>query len=490
MPDRQLTSWLRAAAGKRIVCVGDVMLDRFVYGSVARISPEAPVPVLRRSRESAMPGGAANVARNLASLGLSPVVIGVIGDDADGRELSAQLAAIPGIDTRLVVDPSRPTTLKMRFVAGGQQLLRVDAEETTPISAGIEEQIGRLILQQVEHHAAAAVLMSDYAKGTLSAPVIAAVHAAASKAGIAIIADPKGRDFVRYGPVDILKPNAAELAEAMSLPVATDQDMSAALNAAHAALPARSIVTTRAARGMSFIEGRSPAVHVAGTAREVFDVSGAGDTALAALAVGCVAGAPLAHSVSLAIAASGLAVGKAGTATVTADELAAAFETAHHTERAGYLSLSDARTRVDRWRNAGLRVGFTNGCFDILHPGHIRTLEQARAACDRLVVAINSDASVRRLKGDRRPVNDVRARAIVLASLAVVDAVIVFDEDTPLALIEALEPDVLVKGGDYTRDTIVGADIVEARGGRVHIVPLVPGQSTTATIARSKAGPA
>lgn len=489
MPDRQLTSWLREAAGKRVVCVGDVMLDRFIYGAVARISPEAPVPVLKRSRETSMPGGAANVARNLASLGLRPVVIGVIGDDADGHELLAQLANIPGIDTQLIVAPGRPTTLKMRFIAGGQQLLRVDAEETAGITATIEQEVARHIASEVSERGAAAILMSDYAKGTLTATVIAAIHAAAAKAGIPIIADPKGRDFARYGPVDILKPNAAELAAALDRPAGTDAEMAAALQAARKALPANAIVTTRAASGMSYVAADTPAVHVAGTAREVFDVSGAGDTALAALSVGCVAGAPLADSVALAIAASGLAVGKAGTATVSADELAAVLDTAHHTEGTGYLSMTDARARVDLWRQSGLRIGFTNGCFDILHPGHIRTLEAARAACDRLVVAINSDASVRRLKGEGRPVNDARARAIVLASLSVVDAVIVFEEDTPLATIEALAPDILIKGGDYARDAIVGADFVEARGGRVHIVPLVPGQSTTATIARSKAGP-
>ncbi len=490
MPDRELMSWLRAAANKRVVCVGDVMLDRFVYGAVARISPEAPVPVLRRARETAMPGGAANVARNLASLGLRAVVIGVIGDDADGRELSTQLANIPRIETQLVVEPRRPTTLKMRFIAGGQQLLRVDAEDTAAISPEAEQHIAQRLAEQVDRHAAAAILLSDYAKGTLTPGIIAAVHAAAMKAGIPVIADPKGRDFSRYGPVDILKPNAAELAEALGLPTETDMEMTSALAAARDRLAAKSIVTTRAARGMSFITEGGSAVHVSGTARDVFDVSGAGDTALAALAAARIAGAPLADCVGLAIAASGLAVGKAGTATVSVDELSAALETAHHAEGTGYLSLSDARARVDLWRQSGLRVGFTNGCFDILHPGHIRTLEQARAACDRLVVAINSDASVRRLKGEGRPVNDAQARAIVLASLAVVDAVVVFDEDTPFGMIKALEPDVLVKGGDYTRDTIVGADLVEARGGQVVIAPLVPGHSTTATIARSKSGPA
>lgn len=479
-----LPELLNRAAGLRAVCIGDVMLDRFIYGAVERISPEAPVPVLRHDRESAMPGGAANVARNLASLGLSPVLIGARGDDEAGRELLSLLDQDKALSVRLVTLPERPTTVKRRFVAGGHQLLRVDTEDVSPFPAGAEAELLSLI--EAGAKGASAILLSDYAKGLLSDAVIAGTLKVASDLGIPVIADPKGRNFERYGAVDILKPNASELAAATGLPVGTDDEAAAALEAALRTLPAKAIIVTRAARGMSFIRRGEAPHHRAGRAREVYDVSGAGDTSLAAIGAAMAAGAGIGEAVSLAIAASGIAVGKAGTATVSAAEVTSALADEAPAGRAGLLSLDAMTGQVARWRAAGLRIGFTNGCFDILHPGHIRVIEQARARCDRLVVGLNSDASVQRLKGPGRPVNDQTARADVLSALGAVHGVLVFDEDTPLAVIEALKPDVLVKGGDYTRETVIGADIVEANGGEVVIVPLVPGHSTTATIARSK----
>ena len=238
---------------------------------------------------------------------------------------------------------------------------------------------------------------------------------------------------------------------------------------------------------MSYAANGEPIVHLSGQAREVYDVSGAGDTSIAALALGLAGGGDLADAVALAIAASGIAVGKDGTATVSASELLSALQLGLHNGGVSYLSLEAATSQIAAWREAGLTVGFTNGCFDILHPGHLRVLEEAKSRCGRLVVGLNSDASVKRLKGPTRPVNDADSRARVLSGLMAVDAVVVFEDDTPQALIEALQPDLLVKGGDYTIETIVGADIVQARGGSVHIVPLVDGQSTTAAIARAKA---
>ena len=316
--------------------------------------------------------------------------------------------------------------------------------------------------------------------------VIAAALAAGDQYGIPVIADPKGRDFTRYGAVDLLKPNASELAAAMGLRVETDQDVGEALTAAQTLLMAKSIVVTRAAKGMSYAIEGEPAVHLSGQAREVYDVSGAGDTSIAALALGLAGGGSVADAVSLAITASGIAVGKAGTATVSADEMITALQMGLRNGGVSYLTLDAARAQVASWRDSGLTVGFTNGCFDILHPGHLRVLEEAKSRCGRLVVGLNSDASVSRLKGPTRPVNDADSRARVLSGLMAVDAVVVFEEDTPGALIEALQPDLLVKGGDYSIDTIVGADTVQARGGTVHIVPLVDGQSTTAAIARAQ----
>lgn len=481
----KLTDYLSRAAGQRVLCIGDVMLDRFIYGSVDRVSPEAPVPVLRLTGQAAMPGGAANVARNLASLGLHPVLIGICGADETGRELVNAIEADKAVSANLVAVDDRPTTVKSRYVAGGHQLLRVDSEETRPIDASVAAAVVTQVEQALEQ-GASAMLISDYAKGLLTDRLLAALLKQAAAHGIPVIADPKGRDFARYGAVDVLKPNASELAAATGLPVGDNAETEAALERAIETLPARAIVVTRAARGMSAICRGAPVTHQAGRAREVFDVSGAGDTSLAALAAGIVGGASLEDAVSLAIAASGLAVGKAGTATVTAAELSAALDGPGAAAHAGLQTLDAMIGQVERWRTAGLRIGFTNGCFDILHPGHIRVFDQARARCDRLVVGLNSDASVSRLKGPERPVNDAVTRAAVLSGLSSVDAVVVFDEDTPLNLIELVKPDLLAKGGDYTRDTIVGAGIVEARGGEILIVPTLEGHSTTATIARSR----
>lgn len=484
MQPARLRQIIENARDQRVLCVGDVMLDRFVYGVVDRISPEAPVPVLRQTRAASMPGGGANVARNLASLGLHAVTIGAVGDDEAGIELNELLSHSAGITPRLVPLRGRPTTLKTRLVAGGQQLLRLDAEEVGPPDAASEQAIIKAIDDLAP--TVSAILISDYAKGLLTDRVLAAILAAATRQKIPVIADPKGKDFARYGAVDILKPNAGELAQAIGLPTNATPDAEKALAAAKANLPAKAIVLTRAAQGMSYISANGEVGHLTGKAREVFDVSGAGDTSLAALAAGLVAGATLDEAVQVAILASGIAVGKSGTATVSALELLDVSELPQWTQKAGSLSVDAMVGQIERWREGGLRIGFTNGCFDILHPGHVRLLEEARSHCDRLIVGLNSDVSVRRLKGPDRPVNSEHARAQVLCGLASVDGVVIFDEDTPLDLVTALKPDVLVKGGDYTRDTIVGADIVEARGGTIVIVPLVPGQSTTAIIARSR----
>ncbi|HPF24111.1 MAG TPA: D-glycero-beta-D-manno-heptose 1-phosphate adenylyltransferase [Hyphomonas sp.] len=486
MARASLIDLISAAAGKRIVCVGDVMLDRFVYGEVSRISPEAPVPIMRRTREASMPGGAGNVARNLASLGLSTALIGVVGDDPEGRELAALLGNIPDVETDLIAMRGRPTTLKTRFVAGSQQLLRVDAEEVADIDKVTEAELVASIHDVAAD--AALIILSDYAKGAVTDAVIKAALDAGEAFGIPVIADPKGRDFKRYGAVDLIKPNGHELAHAFGMPADSDQDVAAALKAAMQVLPAKAVVVTRAAKGMSFATHGGEITHRSGKAREVYDVSGAGDTSIAALALGLAGGGTLAQAVDLAIAASGIAVGKSGTATVSAAELRSALEMGLDHGGVSHIPLETALSQVAAWRDAGLTVGFTNGCFDILHPGHLKVLEEAKARCGRLIVGLNSDASVRRLKGPTRPVNDAESRARVLSGLTAVDAVVVFDEETPAALIEALQPDLLVKGGDYTLDKIVGADVVLARGGTVHIVPTVNGQSTTAAIARVQAG--
>lgn len=476
-------------SGRRVLVVGDVMLDRFVYGEVARVSPEAPIPVFREGASvTAMLGGAGNLARNVAALGGTARLVALVGADAEAETVRALAAATPGLEVLLVTDPERPTTVKTRYVCRGQQLLRVDREVTDP---GPHQAIEGLIdaARTALADGVDAVVLSDYAKGVLSGPVVRAVVAEASHRQIPVLVDPKTPDFAFYGPVDVLTPNAGELAMASNVPVTSDEATETAARAALARCAADTLVVTRAERGLSVVPRDGTAIHWPARARQVFDVSGAGDTVMAVLALGVAAGLDIATAAELANLAGGLVVQKAGTATISRAELADALADAHSAEAGRKLVDRDTLAgRVAQWRDRGLRIGFTNGCFDLIHPGHASLLAQARAACDRLIVGLNSDASVRRLKGEGRPVQSEQARAAVLAAFAAVDAVVLFDEDTPLALIEAIRPDVLVKGADYTVETVVGSDIVLGYGGKVLLADLREGHSTSAIIARSGAG--
>ena len=373
MTELTADSILVRARALKLVCIGDIMLDRFVYGQIDRVSPEAPVPILQEARRSAMPGGAANVARNLASLGVEVSLIGAVGNDAEGKEVTQLIGNIERISSSLVSLQDRPTTLKTRFVAGGQQVIRVDVEETTKIDANAEAQIVAALSEDAS--SAHAIVLSDYAKGILTNNVIEAAVAAAQAHNIPIIVDPKGKDFQRYGPVDVIKPNANELSVAAELPVDTDADVDVALSRALELSEAKAIIVTRAAIGMSYAKRGTPVEHVRGKARDVYDVSGAGDTSLAALAVGIAVGAGLDASVKLAIAASGIAVGKSGTAAVSAEEVQATLQAGHISGTISYTLLPDLVMQVAAWRDAGQIIGFTNGCFDLLHPGHLRVLE-------------------------------------------------------------------------------------------------------------------
>ena len=455
-------------AGARVAVVGDVMLDRFVYGEVDRISPEAPIPVLRIARESAMLGGAGNVVRNLAAIGAKPHIVSVVGDDEAGREI-AELLRRDSIPATLTTEAGRRTTVKMRYVAGGQQLLRADRETEAHVA-----KLGAL-------PTADAVVVSDYGKGVVTPEVVQRLVAATAP----VVVDPKGADWSRYRGAALITPNRRELAEASRMATGTDAEIVAAARHMIASAGIGAVLATRGAEGMTLVTARD-ATHLPAQAREVFDVSGAGDTVVAVLAAGFAAGIAPTDAAQIANVAAGIVVGRSGTAVAYAEEIVAALREAGGTKLAGR---AQALERVADWRRRGLKVGFTNGCFDLIHPGHVSLLAQARAACDRLVVALNSDASVQRLKGKGRPVQDAAARAAVLSSLADVDLVVAFgdesrENDTPIALIEAIKPDVLVKGADYTEDRVVGADIVRAYGGKVLLAELTPGQSTTATIAR------
>lgn len=474
---------LSRAAGRRVVCVGDLMVDRFVYGEVTRVSPEAPIPVLARSRELVMLGAAGNVARNVAALGGAVALIGVIGGDAEGNEALRLAGEAADVEGYLIVDPDRPTTLKTRFVSGGQQLLRVDLEASRAVSGEVEQRLVRTIRDAVD--GAGVILISDYGKGVVTDAVIAACLTAAKASGGKVVVDSKARSFARYGAVDLIKPNAAELAHATGLPTETDAQIEAALAHALEVWDAKAILVTRAAKGISLALRGGPVRHFPTQPREVFDASGAGDTTLAALGLALAAGGGFEEAIAFAQLASGVAVSKAGTSTVSPDEMIEAAISAHMAPaEAKVATVARMVDEVARWRARGLRIGFTNGCFDILHKGHVAYLAQAKSWCDKLIVGLNSDDSVRALKGEGRPVNDLESRALVLAGLGSVDLVAPFDELTPLKLIEAARPDVLIKGADYAESEVVGADLVKGWGGEVRLAEIVEGYSTTAAIAR------
>jgi D-beta-D-heptose 7-phosphate kinase/D-beta-D-heptose 1-phosphate adenosyltransferase len=483
MQFEQFSALLNGFHSARILVLGDVMLDRFVYGAVERISPEAPIPVVSVQRILDMPGGAANVARNVAALGARAILLGVVGEDAWADDLRAQLGAASTIDAELITDSSRPTTVKTRYVADGQQVMRADSESRAPLGEAIE----RRLLDRFGNCVTGVdlVVLSDYAKGVLSDSVTRAAIDIARRAGKKIVVDPKAKHFGKYRGATILTPNRHELQQASGSPCATPDEVDAGARAILDQSICETIVVTRGKDGMSVIKAHDAAVHLPTAARQVFDVSGAGDTVVAAIAVGIAAGAEVSQAAALANLAAGVVVGKRGTATVTPGEILAVLRPSDgRTDPQKIFSLDTVLPLARGWREENLRIAFTNGCFDLLHPGHIFLLEQARRAADRLIVGLNADLSIRRLKGPNRPVQSEVARATVLAAVKSVDAVVIFSEDTPINLIEALAPDVLVKGADYTVATVIGADLVIARGGKVVIADLLAGHSTTETVKR------
>lgn len=483
-----LAQLTRQFTNQSIVILGDVMLDRFVYGSVDRISPEGPIPVLSVDREVAMPGGAGNVARNVVALGGKARLIGLVGDDDAGRELEALFEDEPGIKSLLIRDAARQTIKKTRFVAGGQQLLRTDREDILLASNKNAQAILKKLKTALK--GAGALILSDYAKGLFSDAVLEGAIAMANQAGVPVLVDPKRADFTAYRGADLVKPNMKELRAAVDdAPIDEDHQLEDTGRRLIRKARIGGLLITRSGQGMTLLN-RKTAHHMRAQAREVFDVSGAGDTVIASLALGLAAGGSLTDAAGIANTAAGIVVGKAGTAVVHPSELIMAFEGDHgESALAAKIKSRDAiADQVALWKARGLKVGFANGCFDLLHPGHLSLISQARAACDRLIMAVNSDASVKRLKGPDRPIQSEQDRMTVIAALHDVDAVTLFNEDTPLELINLLVPDVLVKGADYKVEDVVGADIVQAAGGKVVLARLEDGKSTTATIARMETG--
>ncbi|UYN93441.1 MAG: D-glycero-beta-D-manno-heptose-7-phosphate kinase [Enhydrobacter sp.] len=485
---RQLLSRRWEPGGLPILVIGDSMLDVYVSGSVDRISPEAPVPVIRQLKTRESVGGAANVAANIGGMGGICHLISCVGMDAEGDRMAGLLhTAVTRFD--LLRDSAHGTTVKTRMTAGQHQLLRLDREESDPISRQSEDAVLATVAQRLQE--CRLMVISDYNKGTLTDKVLMQAIAMARANDVPVLVDPKRRDFTRYRGAAVIKPNRAELAAATGLPVKTDAEIERAAAAA-ASITGAHILVTRSEAGMTLFHADGAAVHLPTLAREVFDVTGAGDTVMAAFATALASGRTMEEAMAFANVAGGLAVSKLGTAIVSADEIEAEAERARMAEdrstvSGGLATVDEAVELRALWRSQGLTVGFTNGCFDLLHPGHVALLREAAGACDRLIVGLNADASVKRLKGPTRPVQDEAARATVLAALRHVNLVVLFEEDTPRRLIERLMPDLLVKGADHKVEDIVGADIVVAAGGRVMTVELVEGQSTTRLIARGRA---
>ena len=479
----ELAANVRSLESAEVLVIGDVMLDRFVYGSVERISPEAPIPVVRIKNEIAMLGGAGNVARNVAGLGAIVHFVTTIGADAAGQEIQRLVAELPRVEGSMIADGRRKTSIKTRYIAAGQQMLRADDETILALGA---PQIAE-VLDAARHalRTARAMVLADYAKGVLGEGIAARLIGLAREAGVPVIVDPQGTDYEVYRGATLVTPNRAELALATGMPVGTDAEIIAAGAYLIERFGIEAVLATRSADGMTLLGRSNDAQHFPAEAREVFDVSGAGDTVVAALGTALAAGMAMDQAVRLANVAAGIVVGKVGTAVAYAADIADAL--LHTDAGASGTKVKDLERALDLirlWRRQGHKIGLATGCFDLLHPGHLTVVQQAKAACDRLIVGLNSDASTKRLKGHNRPVQTEAVRAQMLAALEAVDLAIIFEEDTPERLIDAIKPDVFVKGADYKVEDLPEAKIVQGYGGRILLAELAPGHSTTATIAK------
>ncbi len=472
-------------AEAHVLVVGDVMLDRFVEGQVTRVSREAPVPVLRFGAARAYPGGASNVAANVLAYGSAVTLVGLVGTDAAADELKALCRNFPRLSERLVADGGRPTTVKTRYLSGWHQLLCIDAEDTRPAAPAVRDRL--VAAAEAALPACGALVISDYGRGALDETSIAALIAAARKAGKAVVVDPRHADARVFAGATVVTPNIEEMTAFSGIHADSDATAEAACRAVLDRAAIDAVLLTRGSAGMTLVARDGQPLHVRAETHRVFDVTGAGDTVVATLAAALAVGAPLEDAVRLANVAAGIVVAKPGTATVRPEELAHALGAGLGD---GVVARDEAAARVADWQAKGLKVGFTNGVFDLLHRGHLHSLEQAARRVDRLVVGVNSDASTRRLKGPERPVQDEQTRAAVLAALRSVDLVTVFGEDTPEELIQAVKPDMLFKGADYAGQQIPGQSFVEANGGSVALLPLLEGYSTTSTVRKVREGKA
>ncbi len=474
---------------KWILVIGDLMLDRYLVGDVQRISPEAPVPVVLLNQTTERAGGAANVAANLAGLGIPTHIIGCVGVgsygiDSEAKKLLALLTEM-GVNTDGVMTSQyRPTVAKTRIMSGHQQIVRVDQEMTAPFNLDENEQLHTHIHQQLQQKPAL-VILSDYAKGVLSDDVCKRIIKECHHLKIPVIADPKGRDYSKYLGATALTPNKKETAEACGVNQNDTEALLLAANQLRKTLHVEFLAVTRGEEGISLLDGSQhnntdKNQHIAATAKQVFDVSGAGDTVIATLAAGLINGLTPYEALQLANTAAGIVVGKVGTVPITQQELIEELTLKSASEQVNkVVNLSQLAIKVGAWHKQKQRIVFTNGCFDLLHAGHVTYLEAAKKTGDKLILGLNTDRSVSAIKGPTRPVIHEADRARVLAALEAVDAVILFDEDTPLNLINAIKPDVIVKGSDYAEDQVVGGVEVKSWGGKVALIDIVPGRSTS-----------
>jgi D-beta-D-heptose 7-phosphate kinase/D-beta-D-heptose 1-phosphate adenosyltransferase len=477
MERKDIESLFNRAREIRALVIGDLMLDEYLWGRAERISPEAPVQVVDVTREDLRLGGAGNVVNNLVALGCRVAVCSVIGGDEYGSHLRQAFTG-KGVELGgLFEDPLRRTSKKTRVIAANQQIVRIDRESKEPISLAYEERILEYLATQGARFNV--ILVSDYLKGVLTSRVLTAVCAAGKRLGIPVVVDPKGDDYRKYRGATILTPNRREAEVAARQAISDEASLTSAASGLLGELDLTALLITRSEAGMSLFMADGTATHIPTVAREVFDVTGAGDTVLSVLSVGLACGLPPAEAARIANVAAGIVVGKLGTSTVSPAEIIAEIGHGHQDSDAKIKNLDVLATVIAAEQEKGKRLVFTNGCFDLLHVGHVKYLQKARTFGDLLVVGLNSDASVRRLKGESRPLIGEAERAHILAALDCVDYVVIFAEDTPLRLIETLRPFVLVKGGDYTPEGVVGKDLVEASGGRVELVTFVDGKSTT-----------
>ena len=477
-----LITCVESLSKAKILCIGDIMLDRFVYGDVDRISPEAPIPVFNTQSEKLMLGGAGNVASNLSGLGAKTRFIAVIGNDPAGQNIKRLITKILNTKATLIREKGRRTSIKTRYIAAGQQIMRADDETVSPIKKETKNQIINLVKSELNN--CNALIIADYAKGILTPEMNKQLIRLAKKAKIPIIVDPQGHDYGPYTGADIITPNRKELSLATNLPADNDKQIRFAANKLISENNIKSVLATRSGDGMTLINSKSFNTFKA-EAQEVFDVSGAGDTVVATIGAGLAAGIELKQAVNLANVSAGIVVAKTGTAVAYARDIIKDLEKRKPLSKNPKIFDSKSSINIANiWRKKNLKIGFTNGCFDLLHLGHIATINTAKEACDRLIVGLNSDSSIRRLKGKQRPIQSEAVRAQILSSLRDVDAVVIFSQDTPEKIITSLKPDVFVKGADYKINNIPEAKIVKTYGGRIILAKILKGHSTTKTISR------